>query len=103
MIQKMLRQWHFRGHYFANITDKEELHWESHLEHCLDMLLQTAMCYADTSLVTFKWDKTKDKPLLDTMNNPHTCVDWDVLIESLRERVVPGDEMHRLQNPLLLS
>ncbi|KUJ07236.1 uncharacterized protein LY89DRAFT_661012 [Mollisia scopiformis] len=86
---KMLRQWHFRHHYFANITEKDELHWTSHAEHCLDLLLQTAICHADTSLVTFR-------------DNPHTCVDWDQFTGSLRERVVPEEEMHRLRNPLLL-
>lgn len=67
------------------------------------MLLQAAMCHADTSLVTFEWDKTEEKPVLNTMDKPMTCVDWDVFTESLRKRAVPRDEMHRLQNPLLLA
>lgn len=99
----MLRQWHYRGHYFANITDKEELHLILHAEHCLDMLLQAAMCHAAGSLVTFEWDKTEEKPVLNTTDSPRTCVDWEVFTASLRERAVPRDEMHRLQNPLLFA
>lgn len=99
----MLRQWHYRAHYFANITEKAELHMVSHAEHCLDMLLQAAMCHADTSLVTFEWDKMEKKPVLNTMDKPKTCVNWNALTESFRERVVPRDEMHQLQNPFLLT
>lgn len=75
----MLRQWHYRGHYFANVTDKEELHLVLNAEHCLDMLLQAAMCHAAGSLVTFAWDKAEEKSVLNTTDSPTTCVDWGCL------------------------
>lgn len=33
----------------------------------------------------------------------HTCVDWDVLMESAAGRVVEEDEILRLKNPLIAN
>ena len=64
------------------------------------MLRQAALCHADTSLTTFVWDETKKKPMFDARAATHTCVDWDVLINSTQQRTVGVNEIQRLQNPL---
>lgn len=65
------------------------------------MLRQSAVCHADTSLTTFKWDPKKTRPMFNASNTIHTCVDWDVLMKSAAGRVVEEDEILRLKNPLI--
>jgi hypothetical protein len=66
------------------------------------VLRQAAVCHADSSLQTFKWDINKSKPAFDP-ETPYvrSCVDWAALIKSMEHRVVVGDEMERLENTLL--
>ncbi|KAK1759955.1 putative Tat pathway signal sequence [Echria macrotheca] len=99
---KMLRQWSWREHYFPNMTAHEHMHQMVHIDHCLDWLRNAAICRADTSaLAVFKWDPRMPHPMLNTHRVPHRCVDWDALMDSHADRVVPHDEVANLENPLM--
>lgn len=58
------------------------------------------MCHADTTLTTFRWDN-KEKPMLNTKLVPHKCVDWEVLMDSVRGRTVSKEEVEGMVNPLV--
>lgn len=70
------------------------------LDHCFEMLRQAAVCHADLSLTTFKWDKTKTKPMFDVSEVVHECIDWEALRSSISYRYVDDHEIDRLNNPL---
>jgi len=59
------------------------------------------MCRPDLeTLTTFKWRAGLSGPLLRPERPLRSCVDWDMLIESLEDRVVGDEEMEELENPL---
>ncbi|KAK0702005.1 hypothetical protein B0T26DRAFT_735537 [Lasiosphaeria miniovina] len=99
---KMLRQWSWREHYFPNMTAHDHMHQMVHIDHCLDWLRNAAICRADTSaLAVFKWDPRMPHPMLNTHRVPHRCVDWDALMTSHADRLVPHQEVVNLKNPLM--
>lgn len=101
---RMLREWNHRGYYHAdaaNLTTTEFEHHEQHIEHCFEMLRQSAVCHADASLTTFKWHPAKTRPMFNASESVHTCVDWEMLMDSVRDRVVSEGEILRLKNPLM--
>lgn len=57
------------------------------------------MCHADTSLMTFRWDKAHQQPMLNLEGPQHVCSDWDALGVKMKPRVVADEEMRRLVNP----
>lgn len=64
------------------------------------MLRQVVMCRPDTSLTTFLWVNSQDKPILNIDPMEHDCVDWDAMVESLQDRAVSLEEINALKNPL---
>jgi hypothetical protein len=58
------------------------------------------MCRPDTSLTTFLWVNSQDKPILNIEPFERECVDWDGMIDSLKDRVVSLNEVEGLINPL---
>ena len=75
-------------------------HAEYMTDHCFELLRQSAVCHADASLTTFLWHPAKERPMFNATESFHTCVDWSSLIDSLADRVIPNDELLRLNNPL---
>jgi len=74
------------------------------IDHCLELLRQSSVCHADAAIQTFRWDGHVPEPQLDVANEAtHMCVDWDELMDSMRNRIVPTEEMAQLNNPLLSS
>ena len=59
------------------------------------------MCRPDvSSLATFFWDDSA-KPKVNGTKTLHSCVDWDTMMASMRERVVSVENLEGLENPLL--
>jgi hypothetical protein len=56
------------------------------------------MCHGDTTLTTFGW-ASKPKPMLNTRPIDHKCVDWNILVDSVKDRVVAREEMDMMVNP----
>ena len=99
----MLREWNYRSYYHAaaNLSAAEEAHLVQHVDHCFEMLRQSAVCHADASLTTFEWHPQKSRPMFNASESVHTCVDWGLLMESVKGRVVDEEEILRLKNPLM--
>jgi len=100
---KMLRQWSYRDVYFATADEMTMLKMSRHIDHCLELLRQVVMCRPDTSLTTFLWVNSQDKPILNIDSFEHQCVDWDAMVASLKDRIVPLAEIEALKNPLHAS
>lgn len=39
--------------------------------------------------------------MFNASESVHTCVDWELLMDSVKDRVVDEEEILRLQNPLM--
>lgn len=73
------------------------------IDHCLDLLRSAALCRGDTTLTTFGWTDETERPMLNTRLIPRQCVDWEALMNSVKHRVVPQEEVAALKNPLLVG
>lgn len=99
---KVLRQANYRDFYHPNITVEELRDLQVHADHCVDLLREALMCHGDTeSLTTFIWSEKWTKPLLSPQRSYHRCMNWDILVESLKGRIVDEEEMDGLKNPRL--
>ena len=56
------------------------------------------MCHGDTTLTTFGW-MDQAQPMLNTRLIEHKCVDWEMLMESVNDRIVSREEIADLRNP----
>jgi len=97
---KVLRQWGYKEHYFANMTKQLHGEMEMHTDHCVEYLRQASMCHADTSLVVFEWSESKAKPMLKNHRDPHMCKDWATIEVIAKDRQVTSGEFSRLINPI---
>ena len=70
------------------------------VDHCLELLRQAVMCRADTSLITFEWNPSERRPMLQLRGKQHQCDDWEEVQAKLKSRAVKKEEMARLRNPL---
>ncbi|KAI9875890.1 MAG: hypothetical protein M1830_007831 [Pleopsidium flavum] len=72
------------------MTDHDRLEHYTHVEHCLELLRQAAVCKGDTSITAFKWLKTGRHTLEPSTKEGvlHTCVNWDRLAAWAHERAV---------------
>lgn len=98
---RMLREWNYRSYYHGDISIDERKHLASHIDHCFEMLRQSAVCHADTSLTTFKWHPQKTRPMFNASESIHRCINWEMLMDSAASRMVQEDEILRLENPLI--
>jgi hypothetical protein len=69
----MLRQVLWHDFYNVSIPSLR-----GHADHCINDILQSLMCHADLSVVTFWWDPERRKPRPD-FHIEQTCVNWDAL------------------------
>ena len=121
----MLRHWNYRDYYHPSINGDDEVHILSHvgkevstmtgevycvdrigakqfsIDHCFEMLRQSALCHADGSLTTFKWHPEKKRPMFNASESIHRCVNWESFTNSFVSRVVTTEEIGRLHNPLM--
>jgi len=98
---KFLRQWIYRDHYQPEVVADVESHWLLHADHCLELLRQSVMCHADTSLMTFEWTADDVKPMLKLEGPRHMCSNWGELMLKMRTRMITEKEMSDLKNPYL--
>ena len=57
--------------------ETEQIH-RMHLDHCIDALRQSIMCYGDLSPLNVKWSEAQHRPIFD-VNAVHTCRNFDKL------------------------
>ncbi|KAJ6784909.1 hypothetical protein PWT90_02382 [Aphanocladium album] len=94
---KRLRQYLHKDYYFPNRSAEDQRLNYLHTDHCLEILRQSVMCHADTSMITMTWEPTSKFPAAD-FQNVHECKNWDALYEWQKERSVdmmkPGFLVH---------
>ncbi|KAK4508358.1 hypothetical protein PRZ48_002096 [Zasmidium cellare] len=93
---KRLHQYMYQEHYFPNLTTEQREMNLIHNAHCIDFLRQSALCHADTGLITYEWTSSTRIPLANITR--HQCVDWERLSGWVEERSVdmlrPGWLVH---------
>lgn len=94
---KMLYQANYRHQLHPNLTELELRDLQVHADHCIDQLREAVMCHGDVrSLTTFTWKEGYSRPLLSPERPVHRCMDWGMLVDNLRKRVVGDAEMETL-------
>ena len=97
---KVLRQINYREYYHPNLSAQGLRNLQVHADHCIDLLREALMCHGDTeSLTTFVWSEGWEKPLLSPQRPKHRCLDWDLMVDSMRLRIVGDAELNRLTPP----
>jgi len=64
--------------------------FESHIDHCIDILRQNLMCNADVEMLTYNWRKTQHNPFPD-IGAVKLCRDFEALVK-WQEEVELKDE-----------
>ena len=76
----------WRDHHISSFPDEEDKRaarpafYETHYEHCVDIIRQRLMCSADAGLITFRWVEGYDSPEPD-FNTLHQCRSYAKLLE----------------------
>lgn len=63
---------------------------EVHINHCVDLLVQTIQCSGNLNLITMHWTETQDYPFPD-FSIQKKCVDFDKLTDWRKENTVDMD------------
>lgn len=91
LVRKHLYPDRYGGDKYMSPEGKKE-YW-IHLEHCIDNLRQTIMCYSDISTIPWKWNERVGAEFPDA-HTTHVCRDFDRLTEWMLEgeRHFPQEE-----------
>jgi hypothetical protein len=65
--------------------------WTLHLNHCVDILMQSIQCSGNTALVPMVWQETQTIPFPDFSIN-RQCRDFDTLVEWRKENTLDMDK-----------
>lgn len=84
-------------YYWPNATVEQQAANRHHVNHCLDYLMQAAMCHGDVGFMTYHWDMKKPAPYWKAAE--HTCVDFEGIRGWLHERKVPIHDPGFLVHP----
>ncbi len=69
------------------------------VDHCMEMMRVSIMCKGSPSLSTFRYISGDPAQLTAVALGHHQCVNWDRLLEWVRERAVPIFEPGVLAGP----
>ncbi|KAH7075836.1 hypothetical protein BKA63DRAFT_565888 [Paraphoma chrysanthemicola] len=95
---KRLHQYMYPDYYFPNLSKHERRLNFLHSQHCLDIIRQSIMCHADTSLITMRWGQSGAIPLAN-WTYPHQCVNWEKLDSWAGNRAVDVFARNYLVHP----
>lgn len=96
---KKIRHWIYKDYYLVNETEAEMVEWRAHIDHCMEMMRLSIMCRGSPSLSTFHYLSGDPAYLTAVALGHHQCVNWDRLLEWVRERAVPIFEPGVLAGP----
>ncbi|KAI1340372.1 hypothetical protein F5Y15DRAFT_423308 [Xylariaceae sp. FL0016] len=84
----MLR-WHAYGPYYNKtyLDPEKEGFAEVHINHCIDILVQTIQCSGNPNLITMHWAGTQAYPFPD-FNIQKKCINFDLLSAWRKENTV---------------
>ncbi|KAI1169853.1 hypothetical protein F4777DRAFT_595889 [Nemania sp. FL0916] len=72
-----LRFYVFESRYYPNLTTAQRNYLHGHLDHCIETLRITIMCYGNPGLVSFAWGGDDATKPLTQSNSRSMCVNWD--------------------------
>lgn len=90
---RQLRFYLFQERYYPSLAENQKEYIRQHLDHCLETLRLTIMCYGNTALYSFYWDEhnpAAERPVTKS-NSKSVCIKWSVLEEWAFSRKVPTD------------
>ncbi|KAJ5837119.1 hypothetical protein N7447_003145 [Penicillium robsamsonii] len=64
--------------------------FETHLDHCVEILRQFIMCHVDVGVVTSHWVEGRKKPW-PNFNTEHVCKDYDQVLKWTEQHQLPVD------------
>ncbi|KAI2638330.1 hypothetical protein GGS21DRAFT_433682 [Xylaria nigripes] len=83
---RQLRFYLFRDRYYPNLTAAQDIYLRGHLDHCIETLRLTIMCYGNPALVSFAWGgESAQKPLTQS-NSRSVCAKWESIDAWARSR-----------------
>ncbi|TVY36281.1 Cyclochlorotine biosynthesis protein [Lachnellula subtilissima] len=84
---RRIRFFLYADHFYPDMTEKQRVNEQRHVEHCLEALRVSTMCTGSTGLWSFEWQPNVTKAHAKT-DAQRSCVDWDALDNWTRERAV---------------
>ncbi|KUL85008.1 hypothetical protein ZTR_07783 [Talaromyces verruculosus] len=92
-------KYHMEGYGPESIPkrDHSEMFW-IHMRHCNDILVQFLMCNADTTMTTYSWVETQERPFPDFSVNKK-CIDFDTLVRWRNENTLDTEEAGKVRRP----
>ncbi|KAI1283961.1 hypothetical protein F5Y07DRAFT_348204 [Xylaria sp. FL0933] len=100
---RQIRLYVYKEVYYPKISSKNNYHLQDHVDHCLESLRQTIMCYGNTAITSFHWT-TPDLLGPEPRSNARSvCAKWET-IESWaysRRVSVSPDYTRTFENALL--
>ncbi|KAH8896124.1 hypothetical protein GQ53DRAFT_852044 [Thozetella sp. PMI_491] len=85
----IIRKHMHKEYYFNNTPDSRSI---AHRDHCLDTILESVMCHADTGIITHNWVYVEDlgraRPREDFMIYKK-CGDFEALLGWAQEQALP--------------
>lgn len=92
-LQKRIKKYIYKDHYFPNVTEDKADEIRRHTEHCLEGLRQSVLCYADPSLLTVMWENSiHGNPGISSAPQ-HKCVNWEKMHEWMKSRAARQSDM----------
>ncbi|KAI2630916.1 hypothetical protein GGR54DRAFT_176530 [Hypoxylon sp. NC1633] len=88
---RQLRLYVYRDIYYPNLTHRGDMYLQNHMDHCLEALRQTIVCYGNTALSSFHWERP-DAPSPEPRSNARSvCAQWDSIENWAYTRKVSPD------------
>ncbi|KAI1112560.1 hypothetical protein F5Y14DRAFT_267176 [Nemania sp. NC0429] len=97
---RQLRFYLYRSRYYSNMTTEDENYVQGHLDHCLESLRLTIMCYGNPSVYSFVWNDLEETKPATKSNSKSVCAKWDTIETWGLSRMVSTNP--KLQLPLEL-
>ncbi|KAI1760779.1 hypothetical protein GGR53DRAFT_522876 [Hypoxylon sp. FL1150] len=88
---RQLRLYVYKDTYYPHITHREAIYLEDHLDHCLEALRRTIMCYGNTAISSFYWQSPEADQVAVRSNSQSVCARWESIESWAYSRRVPVD------------
>ncbi|KAI1378900.1 hypothetical protein F4677DRAFT_443380 [Hypoxylon crocopeplum] len=96
---KRVWQYTYPEVYSKDATPEQRESERLHKEHCLDFLRKSAMCHADSGVITYQWAPNNLVPVANSTQ--HQCANWKKLDDWTKARTVNMMKPGYLVHPLL--
>ncbi|EED14756.1 conserved hypothetical protein [Talaromyces stipitatus ATCC 10500] len=92
-------RYHMEGYGPDSIPKRNhsEMFW-IHLRHCSDIIVQFLMCNADTTMTTYSWIETQERPFPDFSVNKK-CIDFDTLVRWRDDNALDFEDAGMIRRP----